>query len=76
LFIWLKSVNVVLKEYLCMYVLKGCFVPADKIRLGLMDKLFVKIHTGMFYIVNYMTVFTDKYFYRYSFDYGSVEFFA
>ncbi|CAF3665860.1 unnamed protein product, partial [Adineta steineri] len=23
----------------------GCFVPANKMRLGLMDKLFVKIHT-------------------------------
>ncbi len=28
-------------------MIKGCFVPANKIRLGLMDKLFVKIHTGL-----------------------------
>ncbi len=27
---------------------KGSFVPANKMRLGLMDKLFVKIHTGIF----------------------------
>jgi DNA mismatch repair ATPase MutS len=32
-------------------MIKGCFVPANKMRLGLMDKLFVKIHTGMFYII-------------------------
>jgi len=29
-------------------MIKGSFVPANKMRLGLMDKLFVKIHTGMF----------------------------
>ena len=27
---------------------KGCFVPATKMQLGLMDKLYVKIHSGMF----------------------------
>jgi hypothetical protein len=50
LFIWLKLVRIVcLIIYLCLYCLmiKGCFVPANKIRLGLMDKLFVKIHTGL-----------------------------
>lgn len=31
-------------------MIKGSFVPANKMRLGLMDKLFVKIHTGIFYI--------------------------
>jgi DNA mismatch repair ATPase MutS len=29
-------------------MIKGSFVPANKMRLGLMDKLFVKIHTGSF----------------------------
>ena len=28
-------------------MIKGCFVPANKMRFGLMDKLFVKIHTGL-----------------------------
>jgi hypothetical protein len=32
-------------------IIKGCFVPASKMRFGLMDKLFVKIHTGVLDVI-------------------------
>ncbi|CAF5185345.1 unnamed protein product, partial [Rotaria sp. Silwood1] len=36
-------------SFMCIsLIIKGCFVPANKMRFGLMDKLFVKIHTGVY----------------------------
>ncbi len=55
-------------------MIKGCFVPANKIRLGLMDKLFVKIHTGLCRKI--LTFLKKNYLCRYSSYNGSIKLFT